>query len=77
MENQVQSATAQETAATKVSGGRVVVVLEMSGGGRKAVGRAWAGRGGRGKGVGLLGDSRQDRPETALDARDARQAAAD
>ena len=37
---------------------------------------AWASRGGRGKGVGLSGDSRQDRPETRLDARDAKKAAA-
>jgi hypothetical protein len=71
MESQVQSATAQATAATKDKGGRAVVVLEMSGGGRKAVGAAWAGRGERGKGVGLSGEfkARQARDSTGRSGR--------
>jgi hypothetical protein len=74
VESQILSATAQATAAAAAERLWVVVLRRQVV--REELSTARASRGGRGKGVGLSGDSRQDRPETALDARDAKQAAA-
>jgi hypothetical protein len=73
VESQILSATAQATAAAAERLWVVVLRRQVVG---EELSTARASRGGRGKGVGLSGDSRQDRPETALDARDAKQAAA-